>query len=561
MASFGKIMPALSGIGSLFIALLTPIPTPCFGSDLVEATLAFQVASKGEESSPDKRVDAAYRRGMSLLDDKQYSAALKQFEELEQLAPGIPQGPSGEGIALALLGRPEDAVKALRKALQIDPSFWVARRELGIVLWNQGVKDQAYEELQQVTKLFPNDPAVVLLLGQYEFEHQNYSQALIDFSKATGWVERDASLSLMKAQALLKTDQKSEAGQVLKALVSRPDLTSEQRFKLAWALGEAELYQLAIETFNSLPPEYPDRFTRNYGLALAYFEDGQFGKCIELLKSLEAQNIRRPELFSLLGVAEERAGATTDAYEAFRQGIMANPSGAENYLNIATLASQHLNYDLAVEMLSQAIERVPDDHELYLSRGIAYTLKAKFAEAQRDYDRAIQLAPQDAGNYIARGLCGLETGDLPSAIKDFQQAADLDPQQPEAYYFLAEALIQKGVEPGTPAFERASEVVDKALSLDSNLPYAYLDRAKLELRGEATDRAIADLERARKLDPKSRSIAYLLAQAYQRKGAQSKAEELLASVKNASEDEAQQFRKDALTQALVVISGNERPHP
>jgi hypothetical protein len=66
---------------------------------------------------------------------------------------------------------------------------------------------------------------------------------------------------------------------------------------------------------------------------------------------------------------------------------------------------------------------------------------------------------------------------------------------------------------------------------------------------------------ARTLDPKSRSIAYVLAQAYQRKGETAKAEALFASVKESSETEARQFRRGALTQALVVISGSERPGP
>jgi tetratricopeptide (TPR) repeat protein len=560
MASFGNAASVSTLI--LFLWFSSGILVLCSGVGFGAVGPAIQIAAgQGADNTVKDRVDAAYRRGMSLLDEKRYAAALEEFEELERLAPHLPQGASGEGIALALLGRPEDAIKALRRALAIDPSFWVARRELGIVLWNEGLKDQANDELQQIARLFPNDAAVILLLGQYEFERQNYSQALSYFSRAPGSVEQDSRLLLMKAEALLKTDQRSEAGQVLKTLASRPDLTSEQHFKVAWALGEAELYKLAIQAFNAVPADYPDRFTRDYGLALAYFEDGQFGRCIELLKALQRQNVTRPELFSLLGVAQERAGATADAYESFRQGIITHPSDAENYLNLATLASQHLNYDLAIEMLSRAVDRIPGDHELYLSRGIAYTLKAKFAEAMRDYAQAIRLAPQYPGNYLARGLCSLETGGLRSAVEDFQRAADLAPNRPEAYYFLTEALIQQGVEPGTPAFERARQAIDRALSLDSNLPYAYLDRAKLALRAQATDRAIADLEQARTLDPKSRSIAYLLAQTYQRKGAQSKAEELFSSVKDSSEQEAEQFRKDALTQALVVISGNEHQHP
>ena len=57
------------------------------------------------------------------------------------------------------MGRPEEAVQSLRKALEIDPSFWVARRELGIVEWHLGRKEEAVKELRQIVELYPNDEA------------------------------------------------------------------------------------------------------------------------------------------------------------------------------------------------------------------------------------------------------------------------------------------------------------------------------------------------------------------------------------------------------------------
>ena len=517
-------------------------------------------AQRQPGQSPEQQADAAYQQGTQLLGEKQYGEALKQFQLVERLAPHLPQGPSGQGIALALMGKPEEAIEALKKALHLDPSFWVARRELGIVYWSQGLKNQAYQELKQVVQLFPQDLIVNVILGQYEFEQGNFAQALSDFSKAPAPVEQDTGLSIMRARALLKTDQKVEAGQVLATLRRRASLTPEQRFQIAWALGQAELYQPAIDMFNSLPQDYPDRFSRNYGLALAYFENKQYADCVRVLKPLEADN-SRPELFSLLGVAEEKAGDTKAAYDAFRQAIISHPDDAQNYLNIATLSCLHLNYDLALQLLSSGIDRIRDDHQLLLSRGIAYTLKGQFVEAREDYRRSISLAPQDPGNYVALGLCELETGHLDAAVQAFQKADALGSQEPKAYYFLAETLIQRGVEPGAADFVKARQALDKALSLDSSLSYAYLDRAKLALQANQTEQAVADLERARTIDPNSRSIAYLLAQAYQRKGEKTKADALFARVKGASEEEARQFRRDALTQALVVLSTNDRSGP
>jgi tetratricopeptide (TPR) repeat protein len=505
-----------------------------------------------------QQADAAYQKGMQLLGEKRYAEALGEFQIVEQIAPRIPQGPSGEGIALALMGRPEEAVQSLKKALEIDPSFWVARRELGIVEWHLGRKEEGAKELRQIVEQYPNDEAANSILGQYEFDRQNYAQALAFLAKASAQVEADPRLAIMEASAFLKTGEVQPAHDKLQRLAGRPGLSREESFQLAWLLGEAKLYKLAIEAFNSLPDDYPNRFTRNYGLALAYFEDEQYSKSAGVLKQLQTLGITRPELFSLLGVAEEKAGHTKEAYDAFREGILVNPRDPQNYLNIATLASQHLNYDLAIQILSSGMEVVPGSHELVLSRGIAYTLKAQFAQAHADYERAIQLAPQDPANYVALGISQLEEGDLDHAIGAFKKAGDLGSKDPQSYYFVAEALIQKGVEPETPPFQQARQATDTALSLDPNFAYAYLDRARLSLRVHETDAALQDLERAQALDPKSQSIAYLLAQTYQQKGEKEKAERLFASVKESSDREARQFRESSLTQALVVISSNDR---
>jgi predicted Zn-dependent protease len=119
-------------------------------------------------------------------------------------------------------------------------------------------------------------------------------------------------------------------------------------------------------------------------------------------------------------------------------------------------------------------------------------------------------------------------------------------------------LIQKGAPPGTPAFNEAGRALETAISLDPNFAYAYFDRAKLALKAGQPQKAIVDLERARTAEPKSGAIAYLLAQAYQRNGEKTKAGELFARAAKSSQQEALQFRRDSLTQALVVISRGDR---
>ena len=508
--------------------------------------------------SVEQQADSAYQTGMQLLRQKEYAQALAQFDLVRKLVPNLPQGYSGEGIALALMGKPDEAIRALKKALEIDPTFWMARRELGIVYWQQNRKEDSARELEQVVQLFPTDPPVDFILGQFEYERGDYSRAVELFAKAPAQVQADAGVSLMEAQALLKTGNAAAAGQDLDRLAAAPGLTAEQQFNVAWLLGQAKRYKEAIRAFKALPRDYPDVVGRDYGLALAYFEDGQYGKCAEILSGLSARGVAKPEIFSLLGVAEEKDGKTLEAYSAFRQGIYKHPKDARNYLNIATLSVQHLSYDVALQVLSSAIDQIPDDYRLFATRGVVRTLRRELTQAQADYQKAVELGPRESNPYVALGICYMDQNRYDEAVATFQKGIDRQLKDVLLYYFLVDALMREGMTPESPRYGRAASAIESCLAIDPDFAYAYLQRARLELAAHDVSKGAADLERARMLEPSSREVLYQLAVVYRSQGRQAEAQELFAKVEQASKEDAEKFRQGKLIQMIVSLSGGNQ---
>src|SRR3990170_3666417 len=100
-----KIVPQL-GLCAAPLSLLIFIMSTCsVSSDAAQAL-----------NSSQRQADAAYQSGMKLLREKHYEDALREFQLVQRYAPRLPQGFSGEGIALALMGKPEEAIQALKKA-------------------------------------------------------------------------------------------------------------------------------------------------------------------------------------------------------------------------------------------------------------------------------------------------------------------------------------------------------------------------------------------------------------------------------------------------------------
>jgi tetratricopeptide (TPR) repeat protein len=496
----------------------------------------------------------AYQLGMTLLREKRYQNALQQFKSLERNSPQLPQGYTGEGITLALMGKLEESIKALNKALEIDPGFWVARRELGIIYWQANQKDQAARELRKMLALFPDDPPVNLILAQYEFERSDYARAAIYFGKAPVQLAADANLSLMAAEAQLKSGAKAQAREALEALATSPALNPQQRFHLAWLLGEADDYAKSIQVLESLPSDYADRFGRGYAIALAYYGEGQYANCVTTLDELKRSQMLWPDLFSLLGAAEEKSGNTLEAYNALREGIYAFPKDDQNYLNIAALSAEHLNYDLASQILTSGVALMPGDYKLYLACGVVHTLARRLERAQADYEKALALAPNEGEGYVALGICKEDENKYDEAAATFRRGIVQQPKNALLYYFLADSLLRGGISVGSPDYQEAVAAVESSVELNPEFAHAYLERARLESMRHQTDKAFADLEHGHLLAPDSREISYQLAVAYRNIGRTAEAEKLFNTVKEASEKDAEAFRTGQLKDVIVTMS-------
>jgi tetratricopeptide (TPR) repeat protein len=506
-------------------------------------------------TTPSEQKEASlYQEGMRLLRQKDYPQALERFRELEQSAPNLPQGYTGEGIALALNGKMEDAIPVLQKAIAIDPSFWVARRELGILDWQLQRKEEAAKELAEVVKLSPSDTSANEILGEYNFGAKNYGAAAQFFSKAQARVDMSVPLSLMNSEALIKSGHPEEATEELDRLTTTPNLDPQQQFRVAWLLGEAGAYDKAIKVFSALPEDFSDPFGRDYGIALAYYQDGKYADCIQLLTTLKQRGVVRGDLFSLLGAAEEVSGHQSQADAAFKEGIDRFPKEDDNYLDSATLAVKDQNYVAAANVLTTGLQQIPKSYKLLLTRGVVYSLQGNLNRAQADYESAIALAPAEPNPYVGLGICFMDQNQYSRAADTLRGAIQKGLEDVKLNYFLVDALFRQGLTASSPQYQEALNTVEASLELNPTFPYSYLQRGKLQLMAKHLPEAIDDLQHAQKLQPDSTAITYQLATAYRLAGRTEESNKLFAQISNATKLQDGEFRQSTLMGVMGSIS-------
>ena len=95
------------------------------------------------------------------------------------------------------------------------------------------------------------------------------------------------------------------------------------------------------------------------------------------------------------------------------------------------------NYDEAIIVLSQCIDKKINAFIAYCMRGNSYLGKNDFNSAVSDYTAAIRLTPNIFQPYFSRGGVNIMLGNFDQSISDFEKSAELCPNFYYVYYFLA----------------------------------------------------------------------------------------------------------------------------
>ncbi len=112
--------------------------------------------------------DYHFARGRCLLDEAKRKDAIKEFELAAHFAREEKEGLNNLGSAAAEYGLFDQAIEYLSAACNLDPTFIMARRNLGKAYMQAGRFKEAVEQFDRVLQDAPNDPAALALKRRCE---------------------------------------------------------------------------------------------------------------------------------------------------------------------------------------------------------------------------------------------------------------------------------------------------------------------------------------------------------------------------------------------------------
>lgn len=109
-----------------------------------------------------------FNMGMALAELGRTDSALKAMERAVALDPRNAENHFGLGLAAASAGRLDLALLALTKAVAVDPLHWDARLELARIDLEQGRLEEARIQLEAVQKGAPDNESLKMLWHIYK---------------------------------------------------------------------------------------------------------------------------------------------------------------------------------------------------------------------------------------------------------------------------------------------------------------------------------------------------------------------------------------------------------
>ena len=419
------------------------------------------------------------------------------------------------GKAQQLAGQYADAVRSFDFALARQSTNVEAMQSKIVCLDSLGQFDREKDEIAKATSTVPESIGLRDLSLNYELRHGDPEKVVQSCEELLKKEPENPAVYAALGQACNQTAQSKYGGDPEQA----KQLLNRAREVLATGMTKfADKPQVTI-------------FYSPLAATLQSLGQGSTGE--GLLKEYAARpdQKNRPDACRELATFYERAKQQPAAEQAWREALARSGNAPEQQLDLANFFVRSHRSDDALK----ALEANGSDPRIIHQRIEVLLTANRLAEARKLVEQAMAANPADTSARYYRGVIELQQGDAAGAEKDFTALRDQDPQSANLRLWLARAMRSGGNLEGAIG---ELEVGLKAAPLRSDIRLALLDACsagpkprweefdrmiqdamavpslstdpvwlQVSARGWARrhqfERALADIDGARKLDPTS----------------------------------------------------------
>ncbi len=354
---------------------------------------------------------------------------LGPYEVARALRPEVPAAWLNLGAALASRKDYDEAIAALRKGIELDPTSARAHNNLGVVLVSRRDFAGAAAELRRAIELDRTFAKAYSNLGIALTGMKDYAGAFAEFQRAADLApDSPAALSNL-GLALAERGRIDEAIAAHKRAIAIDPTFFNGHVNLGAALAAKEDFEgarAALERALKLDPSSAPAHT-NLGYVLWQLDKDD--AAIGAYRRAIALDPKYSKAHSALGTILANNDQFDAAIAACREAIRLDPNDVLAYATLGTALQGKNDLDGAIAAYLEVLKRNPKHPRVLDNIAAAYGHKGNFREAIVYARRAIAVAdPTSAGPYATLGQALWRTGDIPGARAALTEAARRDKQ-------------------------------------------------------------------------------------------------------------------------------------
>jgi tetratricopeptide (TPR) repeat protein len=326
---------------------------------------AFQAdAAKAQRQEKLDRIRAELFSGTTRTDE-----AIRALKDILAVDPGSAEAHLLLGIAYRTAGAADflgEAVAELRQALALDPTFVPARFYLAHIYLDLGRFERAREELDAALAQVPRNPQFLTLLGEVERQLKNPRRSLEVLTDALQIDPSSAQAHYYLGLTLFDVGRPNEAIKELETVVQAGEKRAEVYLSLGAAYLEAGRLDEGLEILSQATHLDPARPDIRVQLARAYRLKGQLDKAEAQLLVAAPQgpaSVASPfveqrqlefELYLEQGLLDVQQGKLAAAGNAFRKALEMDPNHGPANRHLAEVYLRQGQYARAQDYATRA---------------------------------------------------------------------------------------------------------------------------------------------------------------------------------------------------------------
>ncbi len=386
------------------------------------------------QNSPNEYIEL-FNKGQEAHANGDFRNALSFYDEAIKANPEFPEAEFQRGSIFQILGKPAEAERAFRRAIEIRRDWTLPMSELGGLLINKGEYVEAESLLDKAIRIdsmsFPAYVALTELKLKTNAPNADLKNILAKLQYLTTKTKIPASVWSARAAIERKLGDLNSAQKSIGRALS---IDEKNQFALSESIELALIgsdFKGALKNAENLSRLYPNSISAKMLLSRSLYANGKSDEAVATLAA-----IKQPTQEVLLLKASLASINSNDDAQTLEKILETDDKNITALGRLCTIL-RTAQPQKALVYCQRASELEPNEMAHAIGFGAALVQVKRYADAVKLFRKLTAIAPE---NYTIRANLAtalFQMENYVEAIKEYQWITEKQPDLPVAYYFLA----------------------------------------------------------------------------------------------------------------------------